>query len=769
MSDNNDPSSTGNAGRFRRLVLAPLAMGLLWTLLLGALLFWNLQQEREHVRSLALRQARVFFRQVVVTRSWNAAHGGVYVLTREDSPPNPYLENPRRDLVTTSGVRLTKVNPAYMTRQLAEIARSTDAVQFRITGLDPLRPSNTPDPWEREALKGFHQGQNERFSLLGEGTPEAVFRYMAPLTTEKACLSCHATDAEQPPPFLGGISVTFPADSLLELGTSAARRNAQAYGLIWVVGLLGISGFTLRLNSRREQAETANRAKGLFLANISHDMRTPMQSIVGMSELLQREELPDRSAHLAGNLAHASRSLLEIINDVLDVSKIEAGKLELHPEAFSLRTAVQDCLDLVAFQCQQKGLDLHCKVQDGLPDCLQGDSFRLRQVLSNLLGNAVKFTQQGFVRLEVAAQDNDDHDLEQGALTLLFSVSDSGPGVAQEVMPLLFKRFQQGEGATRIQGTGLGLAICKELVEMMQGRIWAENVADKDGGAVFSFTVRLEVAEEPPPQCLPQTQDSLRILLVEDNNTNRLFMADALEEAGHQVFQAQDGGEARELLAQHSFDLALLDLRLPDCSGCDLAAEIRSKTGCAGSRMPLLAMSASALEEDRQQCLAAGMDTYLSKPVSSETLLQAIAQAQRTGPCEAVAASVSSSDKSGQQTPPLLDEAAALQRLGHKRELLARMAGGFLEDAPELRGQFQQELQQAQDSDEARRQALRLAHSLKNSAEMLGAMSLRRTAADMEQLLREEKVAQAQLAASRLLEILDSTLPLLAELTHLEE
>jgi len=735
MPDKNNPSHLQHTQRLRSILLAPLAMGLLWTLLLAALFSWNLRQEEQHVRALALRQARVFFRQVVVTRSWNAAHGGVYVLAQEDTLPNPYLQDPHRDLVTVNGVQLTKVNPAYMTRQLSDIASSTDSVQFRITGISPIRPSNAPDPWERRALEEFESLEEERFDLLRLESGEQIFRYMAPLATEPACLSCHAgQDPESR--FLGGISITFPAASLLELGKEAGIRNAQAFGLIWLVGLLGISGFTLRLNQRREQAEAANRSKGMFLANISHDLRTPMQSILGMSELLRREALSGKPAALACDLAHASRSLLEIINDVLDLSKIEAGKLELHEGPFSLRLAVQDCLALVSFQCATKGLELQSSVHPDLPDCLWGDSFRLRQVLSNLLGNAVKFTSSGFVRLEVLPGAEQ----PQQGCSLLFQVSDSGPGIPEELEPLLFRRFQQGaEGGA--QGTGLGLAICRELAELMQGRIQAENIPG--AGARFSFSVPMKrAAQETLEPDSPRT-GRLRILLVEDNVTNRLFMADILEESGHEVLQAENCAQARKLAAAHDIDLALLDLRLPDGFGDELARELRQSRPCQkGRRLAILGMSASALLEDRTRCLQSGMDAFLAKPLTGENL-PAISEAMRSGGAEPAAGPGIPERQGAPGTDDGLDLEAALERLGNRRELFARMALAFRRDASQQLADLEDSLAEAETSADALRQATRLAHSMKNSAEMLGLERLRSVAGAMEADLRQGATHEA--------------------------
>ncbi len=768
--------------RFSRAILPPLIMGALWTILLVALFIWSLRGEDFHVTALARGQARTFFQQVVVTRSWNAAHGGVYILASEETPPNPYLTGADRDLRTVNGVLLTKVNPAYMTRQLSNISKMRDAVQFRITSLAPIRPENRADLWERTALLSFEQGAKERFQYLeasGSGQENAsrtgMYRYMAPLATEKSCLECHKQAVTKA--HLGGISVSFPAEPLLRLGRAAQNRNAMAYALIWGVGLVGICGFTFRLNQRREQAVSANHSKGLFLANLSHDMRTPMQSILGMSEMLEREHLGSHPRSLLRQLRHAAAALMEIINDVLDLSKIEAGRLTLRPALFSLRDCIQDCLDLVAFQCGQKGLILESSVHPDIPERLMGDSFRLRQILGNLLSNAVKFTDKGGVLLEVLPE-SDATNSRGRSHRLMFRVSDTGPGLRPELLPRLFERFEQSEfpglveqADKPIQGTGLGLAICRELVEMMGGEIWAENRPQPDSGAVFTFTLTMcggqgATMKTAPLNSEPQSPESWRILLVEDTPAARMFAAQALEEAGHTVLQAEDMPRALELLERERCDLALVDLRLPcngnrSGNGAELVERIRQGAdnggGCQWNpSLPVIGMSASTRERDKNLCLAAGVDAFLPKPIpgGAAGLRKAVRDVMH-GRADAVSTGTPTTNTA------MFNAVGALSSLGVSPELFNTMLREFMEDTPQRLNALQ-----ASFSGKNQQEALRLAHSLKNSAEMLGAWRLRHKAWDMEQALRADEVARARAMMPELEEIWGSLAPVVRKETE---
>ena len=386
------------AGRaMRRHSLAPIALGMFWTFLLVALFAWNADNERRHFANLAKWQAKAFFQQVVSTRAWNAAHGGVYVQLNPAVQPNRSLPAAERQVTTTGGLTLVKVNPAYMTRLIGAIAASEVGVLFHITSLDPLEPLNAPDDWERAVLVRLTP-EDDAFELVADAAG-GYYRYMAPLIATEACRRCHPEDALGA--VRGGISVSIPAQPLISAQTSRIHDMAAAYVIIWIVGLTGIAGSAWQLSRKRSEAEAANRLKGRFLANMSHDMRTPLNGIIGFTDLLRRDGLEDPKRRYADLIGHSARTLLEMVTDILDFARIESGRMQIDTAPFTLRATVDKVLDLFRYEAESKGLALSARIDPDVPDALVGDEFRLRQVLGNLLSNAVKFTDAGAVQLEV--------------------------------------------------------------------------------------------------------------------------------------------------------------------------------------------------------------------------------------------------------------------------------------------------------------------------------------------------------------------------------
>ncbi|NHZ45232.1 ATP-binding protein, partial [Nitratidesulfovibrio liaohensis] len=454
--------------------IGPAVLVALWGVLLLALYQWNARTEAAHVRELALLQARAFFSQIVSTRAWNAAHGGVFVRTSELGRPNLWLPPDQRTLMAADGTMLTRMNPAYMTRQISEFLTTSQGVSFRITGLNPLRQENEADPWENESLQAFSKGARETFTLAlppvgapsdaaasaansGDTRHGPSFRYMAPLMADQSCLGCHRTADDTVGGLRGGISVSIAAAPLLALERQRLDQTGLAYAIIGVVGLLGIGGASLQVSRKKALAEAANRMKSAFLANMSHDMRTPLTGIIGMAELLSgfqpgrqgmsRPDGPDKpdesdrpdkpvgpestpppregasaasppagasfymDAHQTeqvaryneylGQLRCAAANLLEIVNDITDFSCLESGRMRLAPRTFRLRPALEACLGVFRFAGERKGLSLSLHVAENVPEALVGDDFRLRQALGNLIGNAVKFTRQGGIAVVV--------------------------------------------------------------------------------------------------------------------------------------------------------------------------------------------------------------------------------------------------------------------------------------------------------------------------------------------------------------------------------
>jgi PAS domain S-box-containing protein len=385
----------------------------------------------------------------------------------------------------------------------------------------------------------------------------------------------------------------------------------------------------------RDEAFAASRAKSEFLANMSHEIRTPLTGVVGMIELTLQSQLTNEQRSWLGMADDAAGNLLRIINDILDYSKIEAGRLSIEPMPFALRATVRKTANLLAATAKAKGLALSVVVADDVPDRLSGDPLRIEQVLINLIGNAVKFTSRGGIEIAVgldAAQDKE----PAGDRVLRFSVRDTGIGIEHEDIPRLFQLFGQLDSskAKRFQGTGLGLAICKRLTEMMGGRIWVESEPGR--GSTFFFTVATrEEAPAAQGQAAAGSPDlpPLRVLLVEDNQINRAFIQRLLGKAGHSVTSALDGREAVAALRAQDFDLVLMDIQLPHMDGDEVARRIRK--GEAGGRnadIPIVALTAYAMPGDRERFLEAGMNGYVSKPVERDELFRAMAKAAQARP-----------------------------------------------------------------------------------------------------------------------------------------
>jgi len=374
----------------------------------------------------------------------------------------------------------------------------------------------------------------------------------------------------------------------------------------------------LKLIDARERAEAASQAKSDFLANVSHEIRSPMNAVLGLTELALRQNPPENMRKYLDKISSASHVLLGVINDLLDLSKIEAGKMELCPAPFDLKLVLDRVSDIYTAKSKEKGVGFSVDIKENAPNALFGDSLRLEQILINLVGNAVKFTTSGTVSIEVAGTP-----IGQGGTELTFSVRDTGIGMSAEQLVRVFNPFVQADTSTsrRFGGTGLGLSIVRNLVDMMGGKLSARS--EPGLGSTFEFTVQFEIGRTAGATPDGRKEDSsglegVRALIVDDNALNRELTLELLKMAGVESKAVSGGHEALDILEKEDFDVAFLDVQMPVMDGYELARAIREKH--PGKPMLLLALTAHGMSGDKERCLQAGMDGYLTKPILPDVL-----------------------------------------------------------------------------------------------------------------------------------------------------
>jgi PAS domain S-box-containing protein len=532
------------------------------------------------------------------------------------------------------------------------------------------------------------------------------------------------------------------------------------------------------LQEHARAAEAANRAKTQFLANMSHELRTPMNAILGMIDLA----LPKAAHPLVRDCLETAKGsadlLLALLNDLLDSAKIESGKLELEAAPFSLRGILDQLTRVLAVRASERGLTLYSRIDEAAPDAVIGDRMRLQQILLNLAGNAIKFTENGEVEISVRAiegGERTDGGMKDGAMmdgkaaavsetsliphpsslippssvTLEFAVRDTGIGISTADQTLLFRPFAQADASMtrRFGGTGLGLSICKSLVDMMGGRIWMESTMN--AGSTFYFTVRLPLAAELPAEAgplLPPRSPAvtpLRILLVEDNPANQKLIHYVLRERGHHVEFAGEGEEAVYLAAENRYDVILMDVQMPGMDGLAATAAIRRQEAEAAGRVPIIAMTAHAMPGDRDRCLAAGMDGYLSKPVNFRRMIELIETL--AGGTAAAAEDQPAATAATEATPPaanaVFNRQLALSRCFDNEDMLRDMVQCFFQDVEKLLPQMRAALALG-DLEEVGQ----LGHRMKGTLVYLGAEAARPAASRLERFSFSTEGAPAEAA-----------------------
>ncbi len=493
----------------------------------------------------------------------------------------------------------------------------------------------------------------------------------------------------------------------LEIGNSFLERPAQPATLV-----IMLRNITNRVRVEQElratnefletttqwarelaaSAEMASAAKSAFLANVSHEIRTPMNGILGMTELALMTELTAEQREYIEIVRQSADSLLGLVDDLLDLSKVEAGRVELMPDVFTLRAHLNTLMRLMVHRGASRHLEVGWRVDDGVPDTIVGDAARLRQILINLIGNAIKFTDSGRVDLAVsaAAVDGD-------AVVLRFTVCDTGIGMPASQLAEIFQPFTQLDSSStrRRGGTGLGLSISAMLVDLMGGRLYVSS--EPGHGSTFGFTIRAKLAAAPsggeagqdvasPPGGASGPGEPLRVLVAEDNAVNQRLISRMLERVGHQPTLVPSGSAVIEAALAGRHDIILMDVQMPDLDGIEATRVIREHERSAGGHIPIIAITAHAMPGDRESCLSAGMDGYLTKPIRLQTLMQKIRSLGVVRAAPDTGTDPEPAVKRPMEQPAMtqMDRNEALERVGGDAPLLAELVSLFLEEYPRL-------------------------------------------------------------------------------------
>jgi PAS domain S-box-containing protein len=692
----------------------------------------------------------------------------------------PVIFDPPEDELAELRARLVEANETLHAIRNGEV----DAVLALGPNGEQLFTLNAADDPYRVLIEEMNQGAvslsadgailycNRRFADLLKLTPEQIvghdFRTFVPAA--EAAYFENLLEASRTHSSSGEITLTARDASAapLQLALSPLPANSAAALCVIATDISGIREKEANLRetvanlvqaekkaeAARGEAERANAAKSEFLANMSHEIRTPMNGIIGMTNLVLESELEPRQRGYLEMVKTSAHCLLGLINDFLDFSKIEAGKLQLETVDFTLRDFIASVIDPLIIRARQKGLELSAEINAMIPDRLLGDPLRLRQILLNLIDNAIKFAERGRVTLRIETE------LDEAAKALLhFTVTNAGSGIPLAKQQLIFEPFAQADGSTtRLHGgTGLGLAIASDLVRKMGGRIWVESVPGEE--TAFHFTADLPAQDSPAGEALEAARRpggnrtngtsehelparALHILLAEDNVINRALAVAILEKRGHSLVLAEDGRQAVAEARRQTFDLIFMDVQMPQMDGFEATRLIREFEEGSGRHTPIAAMTAWAMGNDRERCLTAGMDDYISKPLEKQDLLNLIKRMSEPVSADATPPFVHPRATDGAAAagsvlalaPLIFARATLLDQLDNDEALLQQMLTLFADNTPLLLDELSGSI--------ARRNRGELAsstHKLLSSLGAFGAVRGRELTLRLEELGRSER------------------------------
>jgi len=460
----------------------------IWFLIISFSLSWNIYFIKENNQKLILNKSESFFKQILTTRLWNSNHNGVYVLVTPENQPNEYLIDSLRDIVAKDGMQLTKINPAYMTRQISETNEKDCDVQFHITSLNPIRPANKADEWETQALKSFKKGTKETLELANNNISQQ-YRYMAPLVTQQSCLKCHAVQGYKVGDIRGGISISFPANLYLTLIKKSIASMILIHLIFFCIGVIGAILFYKRLSSAYLKIETKNSelveinaTKDKFFSIIAHDLRSPFNTIVGFSLHLV-EQINEKNytelSNIADYILQSSDKAMALLSNLMVWAQSQSGKIEFQPEYFDIASLVKETTQLLNGTAEQKSIVVENLIATNTK--VYADKEMTNTVIRNLLSNALKFT-EAKGKITISSDESPTN-------MLTIKISDEGVGIPQKRINKLFNISDNEStlGTQNESGTGLGLVLCKEFVEKNNGKIHVESTVGV--GSTFSFSL----------------------------------------------------------------------------------------------------------------------------------------------------------------------------------------------------------------------------------------------------------------------------------------